>query len=226
MKKINLAWVQWCWLAVSLTLFAGGLLTLATPEDDLVSIAFYLGCVMMLTGCINIVIYVHNEKTIHGSHWLLADGISTALLSLFLLVNQKIEPETIPFFFGVWELFSGVLKFIDSKDLKDEGIRGYQVFLYIGILEMLSGVLALVKPIDEYLGVNVVVAMIILIQCFNFAFKVVIYPKILKVTPEEYAAMEKAMDVYAHEMEEYYHHLDEQHDKEHSDTNKICVEEC
>ncbi len=91
-----------------------------------------------------------------------------------------IQPAIIPFFFGVWELFSGILKVIDSSELKEEKIAGWKWFRNIGSIEILSGVAALLKPIDDFMGMHVVVAIIFFVQSCGFLFKILIYPQIIK----------------------------------------------
>ena len=102
------------------------------------------------------------------------------MLSLFLLFNQMIIPTMIPFFFGVWELFSGILKFIDSRELKREGVHGWVIFFVISIIELVSGVAALLRPIEEFFGMNYIIGIILLVQCSGFVFKTVLYPKLKK----------------------------------------------
>ena len=43
---------------------------------------------MLFAGCTNLLVYIFNKKEIHGSRWLLADGLTTALLSVFPLFNK------------------------------------------------------------------------------------------------------------------------------------------
>lgn len=172
--------VQICWIIAQLLLIGCGILALCNKGEQLVSISVYLGISMLLVGSINIYVYYKEQKKLHGSHWLLADGMSTVLLSLFPLFNQMIQPSIIPFFFGVWELFSGILKVIDSSELKEERIKGWKWFRGIGCIEILSGVASLLKPIDDFMGMNVVVASIFFVQSCGFMFKILIYPQIVK----------------------------------------------
>lgn len=176
-KKI--AWVQGCWVAAEILLLAAALLTFVKGRDGLVSIAVPLGSAMLVAGCINIFIYHKKNHTVHGAHWLLADGMSTALLSLFLLFNQMIQEAMIPFFFGVWELFSGILKLIDSRELKEDEIRGWHWFTGIGVFEILSGIAALLKPVEDFVGMHAVVSLILFVQSCGFLFKILIYPRLL-----------------------------------------------
>lgn len=175
-KKIT--WIQLYWLMAMFILIGSGFLALSHPGEQLISVSSYLGLAMLLTGCINLYIYRKQRELLHGSHWLLADGMSTTLLALFPLFNQMIQPAMIPLFFGVWELFSGILKVIDASELKEEQIDGWRWFQNIGRIEILSGVSSLLKPIDDFMGIHVIVAIILFIQGLGFLFKILIYQKI------------------------------------------------
>ena len=179
-NKERMTWVQVCWIIAQIVLIGSGILAICNPGEKLVVVSGYLGLSMLLVGSINIYVYRKKKKLLHGSHWLLADGMSTVLLSLFPLFNQMIQPAIIPFFFGVWELFSGILKVIDSSELKEEKIAGWKWFRNIGSIEIISGVAALLKPIDDFMGMHVVVAIIFFVQSCGFLFKILIYPQIIK----------------------------------------------
>lgn len=185
-KQVKFTWVQGSFAISGLILLGGSFLAFNQKDSNLVPIAAYLGLSMLFVGCLNIFIYYRNQKTIHGVHWLLADGMSTAALSLFLLFNQMIQPMMIPSFFGVWELFSGILKVIDSKELKEDEIRGWLWFSSIGSIEVLSGIVSLLKPVDDFMGINVVVAVIFFVQSSSYFFKILIYPRLVKISKIKY----------------------------------------
>lgn len=174
-NKKTITWVQICWALAGLGLFAAGIHVVNVPDARLVSVAGHLGLAMLFAGVINLVVYYMKKDDIHGSHWLLADGMSTTFLSIFPLFNTMILPVVIPFFFGIWELFSGILKFIEATELWEEKITGWQWFLMIGIMELLSGIASLIKPIDDFVGMNHVIAIILLVQSSGFLFKIFIY---------------------------------------------------
>lgn len=78
---------QWCWGAAGIVLLCSCFLALFQPSDELTQIAPYLGLSMLLAGGINVLVFHQNGKSIHGFRWMLADGMITALFSLFLLFN-------------------------------------------------------------------------------------------------------------------------------------------
>lgn len=177
--KHKFTWIQGLWTAAGLILLGSAVLTLIKWQSELVVLSTPLGLAMLIAGGINIFIYRKKQKTIHGSHWLLADGMSTALLSVFLLLNQMIYSALIPFFFGVWELFSGILKVIDSKELREEKTRGWYWFSGVGSVEIISGIAALLKPVDDFVGMHGVVAIVLIIQSCGYLFKILIYPHLI-----------------------------------------------
>lgn len=173
-RSRTFSWIQGAWATAGLFLLCGGILAFSRFDGDLLSVSVPLGIAMLFAGCVNMFVYHKKNKELRGAQWILADGMNTALLSFFLLFNQMIVPAMIPFFFGVWELFSGILKVIDSKELKENAIRGWTWYAIIGTVEILSGIAALLKPIEEFVGMNIVVGIILLVQSCGFLLKVIL----------------------------------------------------
>ena len=46
--------------------------------------------------------------------------------------------------------------------------------------ELVSGVAALLRPIEEFFGMNYIIGIILLVQCSGFVFKTVLYPNFIK----------------------------------------------
>ena len=174
-KKYRVTWVQLCWAVAGLALLAAGLYVVNVPDNELISVVDKLGLAMLFAGCINLFVYIKERKIIHGAQWLVADGMCTSLLSIFLFFNEITFVAIIPFFFGMWELFSGVLKFIEAMELREARIGSWRWFMSIGLAELLSGVGSLVKPIDEAVGMNHVIAVILFIQVCGYVYKFHVY---------------------------------------------------
>ena len=173
-KEHKFSWVQACWLAAAVILFAAAVFALVT-HDNITLAARTLGTAMFIAGSLNLFVCIRKSHEIHGSRWLIADGICTLLLAIFPLFNQLSMPVLIPFFFGIWELFSGVLKVMDGVELKEEHYHPWKVISFIGWAELISGTASLIKPLDDLVGINKVIAVIFLVQCTGFAVKAFMY---------------------------------------------------
>lgn len=173
--KFRLSWVQCCWLLIALILLFGGIYSFVSHDEKLAVASRPLGIAMLFAGLINMIVCDLKSHDIHGSRWLIADGVTAVLLSLFPLFNNIILPVMIPFFFSMWELFSGILKALDSTELKEEKIKCWPAFAAIGVVELLSGTASLVKPLDDFVGMNRVIAIIFFVQSFGFFVKAVMY---------------------------------------------------
>lgn len=174
------SWVQGCWLVNTLILFIGGVYALGSHEQTLLTIAKPLGAAMLTAGIINMFVCDRKSHVLHGSRWLFADGMTAICLSLFPLFNQMILPVMIPFFFGVWELISGILKVMDSSELKEDKIECWPGFALIGFLELLSGAASMIEPIDDFVGIGRVIAIIFFVQSLSFALKATMYKYLIK----------------------------------------------
>lgn len=172
--------VQIYWLIAAVLLWTSGFVILNVPEKRLVELSWIPGLAMLISGCMNVFVYQKNKHHIHGADWLLAEGMSTALLSLFPLFNQMIYPVMIPFFFGVWELISGLLKAIDTKGMFNEKIKGWQTFALIAALELLSGTASMIKPVDDLLGMSLVIAVIMFVQSIGFILNALYCEQLIK----------------------------------------------
>lgn len=182
MKK-NISGVQVLWGISCLILLLAALHVVNVPDSELASVANRLGIAMVIAGGGNLAVYCTKHRKIHGCHWLLADGLTMVFLAIFPLFNTMIPINVIPFFFGIWELVSGVLKFTEFTELYEESIKGWQWFLGVGLIELLSGVASMVKPIDDFVGMNHVIAIIFFIQSLGFIFKIMMYRNLAASEP-------------------------------------------
>ena len=169
------SWVQGCWIAIGLLLFAGSILAGQADGGNLVGVAKPLGLIMMTAGIINMVVCVAKYHQMDGARWLIADSMAAMLLSIFPLFNQMSMPILIPFFFGMWELFSGIVKVIDSLELKEDHMKCWLGFALIGWVELASGTASLIKPLDDLVGMERVVSIIFFVQSCGFFLKATMY---------------------------------------------------
>lgn len=162
---------QIIWLLSGVFLGTAAVLSFASSGGKLIRIAPWLGLSMLSTGIVNVFLYFYCLKQTPGAKWLLADSLTAALLSIFPLYNQITYAAAIPFFFCVWDLFSGILRVMESTEQRAAGEQGWRWFCIVGIIEILAGCTALVKPVEEALTMHVTVGLVLLIQAIAFFHK-------------------------------------------------------
>ena len=113
------------WIIAGVLLFAAGIVSIMEPSLVLESLSFILGIAMLFSGIVDIIIFVSAHDAMYGSVWFLLDGIFTILMSLFILCNQAFTMLSLPFVLGMWLVFSGVSRFVNSCDLMRLGVRGW-----------------------------------------------------------------------------------------------------
>lgn len=170
-ERANTHISQIVWLLSGLLLGAASVLSFASSGEKLKQIAPWLGSAMLIMGIGNILLYFYCLEKTPSAKWLLADSITAALLSIFPLFNQITSAAAIPFFFCVWDLFSGILRVMEATEQKEAGEQGWHWFCAVGILEILAGCVAFIKPVEETLTMHVTVGLVLLIQAVAFLHK-------------------------------------------------------
>ncbi len=177
-KKLHV--VPVCWFIIGIILLCAGIFAYLSSNKDIIYFSRVLGIAMLLAGCINLLVCHMKQHIIHGARWLQADAVITILLSFFPLLNDIVFPEVIPFFFGVWELFSGTLKLMDTAELKHEHMKCWRGFALISTIELVSGTMSLLKPVEIAVGFNHVIGIIFFVQSLGFMLKSFMYNELIK----------------------------------------------
>ena len=134
------------WIVAGVLLIVAGGACMLHPGAALSGLSFLLGMAMLFSGAVDIMIFATAGSSIYGSGWFLVDGILTVLLSIFLLCNQMFTMMTLPYILGMWLLFSGITKFVNSFDLRRFGVRGWGWVTAFGLLMAAAGFLSFMDP--------------------------------------------------------------------------------
>ena len=152
------------WIIIGVLLVLAGVICFIDPGVALEAISLYLGISMLVSGILDVVVYAHGRQHMIGAGWILADGILTILLSLFLLLNQTITMLSLPYIFGMWLLFSGVGRIVNSLDLHRLGVKGWGWLTALGILLTVAGFLAFVAPVTQLFAIGVLSGVLLILQ--------------------------------------------------------------
>ena len=152
------------WVLAGAVLIVAGVVCLVNPGAALGGLAAFFGVAMLFSGIVDIVIFAAARDVMVGAGWFLVDGILTVLLSIFLLCDEIFTAMTLPFIFGMWLMFSGITKFVNSFDLRAVGIRGWGWFTLAGIVLAAAGFLSFLSPVAGAMALSAVAGVLLIMQ--------------------------------------------------------------
>lgn len=151
------------WAVLGAIMIVAGIICLCVPGITEATLALTYGVVLLLSGIADIVIFALWGPAMFGSGWLLLDGILTLLLSMFLLFNMGFTALALPYIFGMWLMFSGVNKFVNSFDLRRFGVRGWGWIMALGIVMAAVGFVAFLDPVLSTLAMTVITGIMFIV---------------------------------------------------------------
>ena len=128
-----------------ITIIAGILLTItgmwcfARPGEPFINLAFLFGAAMMMSATSNCLTWVVKRKTQQVSGYLLAEGVITLICSTIVLADQLIVDAVIPVFFGMWMIFSGMMRIMAALRWLRRGDSHWGWFFGFGLCTLLCG---------------------------------------------------------------------------------------
>ena len=152
------------WIIAGVLLIVAGVVCMSWEVAALASLALFLGVSMLVSGVVDILIFFAGRSAMFGSGWFLVDGILTVILAVFILFNQAFTMLTLPFVFGMWLIFSGITRFVQSFDLKAFGARGWGWFTAIGLIMALAGVISFLNPVAGMEAISVVLGVSLILE--------------------------------------------------------------
>lgn len=133
------------------------------------SLAFLLGVVMFFHGITLFLSYFTIRKTRRkGPGWLLGDGSMTTIMSILVLFNMLLADSVVPVFFGLWIMFSGILRIVSAINEKWLGDGRWLTFL--GAVSVAMGIYLFFDSLAFDLSLIVLVGSTFLLQGINMLY--------------------------------------------------------
>ena len=162
MKKIINS-MRWMLLISGILIVILGITMLFSPLDNLVTLAFFIGILMVISGASEIVSFC-GEKKKYRSSWMLASGILSVVFGIWTVFGHGTEALAafLPFIFAAWVLSSGIMRIVGSIHFKSEGSFLWGWMLTFGILGTVFGFLLLFSPILSGVVISFSLALILI----------------------------------------------------------------
>ena len=145
-----------------------GIMMLSTPLSGIVAIAVWIGMMILVSGIIEVIAYF-NQPSIVRSGWLLAGGLLSIFIGLWLLTGRGTDALAlaIPFVISIWILISGVMRAVGAFSLRDCGITNWGWVLVGGIMEAVLGGLMMYHPMLPASFLSVLLSMLFFSHGFS-----------------------------------------------------------
>ena len=147
------------------------------------NIAFLLGVVMVFAGALSILIHFFapgkkdGKEAKEGFGWFCAEGLFTFICGTLVLGNQLATDSMVPIFFGMWLLFSGVVRVVAALPLFFAKDKAWMPTLAAGVLATAFGIYAFFNQgMISPMPIVILVGIIFLIQGVNILVHGVLMP--------------------------------------------------
>ena len=136
----------WQSVLMGLIFVACGVLLLTNPEGFIRSIFYIMGALFIVTGIIQIVLYLLSgvEKSLQQRR--VFTGAVLIIIGIFLNVGYRLILSVIPFVLGLVILFNGVMKLQTAMDAMKMKSPKYGLLLGVAILTVMLGIFISFNP--------------------------------------------------------------------------------
>ena len=146
-KRIKQSVKHWyLHLIIGLIFIAVGVWVFASPVKSYTALTIVFSISFLVSGIMEILFAISNRKVLENWGWTLALGIFTAIVGVMLLSNLAISAFTLALYVGFMLMIHSFWAIGSAFDLKDYGVKGWGVSLFIGILGVLFAALLIVRP--------------------------------------------------------------------------------
>ncbi|NLA63123.1 MAG: HdeD family acid-resistance protein [Bacteroidales bacterium] len=146
-KRIKQSVKHWyIHLIIGLIFIAIGLWVFASPIQSYAALTIIFSISFLISGIMEIFFATSNRKVLENWGWTLALGVFTALVGIMLIANPAISALTLALYVGFMLMLRSFWAIGSAFDLKDYGVKGWGVSLFIGILGVLFAALLILNP--------------------------------------------------------------------------------
>lgn len=154
-------------IAAGVILILSGIFCFANPGETFISIAFLLGCATLLSGLSGTFAYIWISRKREISNSLMIEGLLSIILGILVLSNQLLADAAIPVFFGMWVLFSGIIRVVEAFARRKSGRAELIWILLLGLIGVAAGLYAFFNTVLFAFSVVMLVGILFVVQGVN-----------------------------------------------------------
>lgn len=154
-------------IAAGVILILTGVFCFANPGATFLSIAFVLGCAMLLSGISGTLAYIWISRKMEITSSLMIEGVLSIILGLLVLSNLIQADAAIPVFFGMWVMFFGVVRVVEAFAHRKSGRAELIWFLCLGLVGVAAGLYSFYNTVLFAFSPILLVGILYVVQGFN-----------------------------------------------------------
>ena len=154
-------------IAAGVILILSGVFCFANPGETFLSVAFLLGCAMLLSGISGTFAYIWISWKREITNSLMIEGVTSMILGILVLCNQLAAEAAIPVFFGLWVMFSGVMCAVEAYTHRKTGRAELIWLLSLGLISIGAGVYSFFNTILFGFSAILLTGILFVIQGIN-----------------------------------------------------------
>lgn len=156
-----------------------------------ISLAFLLGVAMVIQAFSEICSFIGALNGLEKTSWIITEAVSTGILGICVLANMLTVDAVIPIFFGMWIMYSGLLRTVAATRMTIAKEKGWTSTLVLGIMAIGVGVYSFFNSALLAYDNITLVAVIFLLQGANIMALAVNMPGKYKIIPLDYDPTEE-----------------------------------
>jgi uncharacterized membrane protein HdeD (DUF308 family) len=130
-----------------LTLLAAGIFCIMNSGQLFIALAFIAGCGLLASGILEAAARFIPGPPRRISILLPVEGAVSFLMGIAVLGNRLIDESTVVTIFGVWVMFSGILRIAAALEIKEETLRFRGALLILGSVSVAVGFYGFFYPL-------------------------------------------------------------------------------
>lgn len=154
-------------IAAGVILILSGVFCFANPGETFLSVAFLLGCAMLLSGISGAFAYIWISRKREITNSLMIEGVTSIILGILVLCNQLATEAAIPVFFGLWVMFSGVMCTVEAYTNRKTAGAELIWLISLGLISIAAGVYAFFNTVLFGFSVILLTGILFVIQGIN-----------------------------------------------------------
>lgn len=150
------------WLLSGILMVGFGIYALFHPGATLISLVAIAGWGVLISGIINIFVYLGMGRYVLPGMGGLVEGILTSLAGLMMLSNQYLLAGMIPYLIAIWIIASGAVRLFSSITLARQEVVGWGWVMLLGIGAILLGIVIFIKPLFAAMTMGIIVGILLI----------------------------------------------------------------